>query len=183
MKKMRILKYQILLLTVLLSTGVNSQWCCLDSVFQIKDLSTINLRLLINGAVNNDLSSPGQGVCGVKIKFDHKFIGDLTMDLISPSGQRIQLIGPVGNSGNSDFSKWFVTFRRCQDTVNPDPGFKPVWDNIQSWGILGRFYSGTYKPHAACLEDFNMGSVNGTWTLTVRDDERFYEGKIESFCL
>ncbi len=179
---MRILKY-LFLLSSFISTDLTGQWCCLDSVFQIKDFSTVNLRLLIGGATNNNLSSPGQGVCGVKIKFEHKFIGDLTMELISPGGQRVKLIGPVGNSGNSDFSKWFVTFRRCQDTVNPDAGFKPVWDNIQSWGILGKFYSGTYKPNMGCLEDFNMGTVNGTWTLSVKDDERFYEGKIESFCL
>jgi subtilisin-like proprotein convertase family protein len=89
----------------------------------IQDLATVNLRTLISGAANNDLSSPSQGLCGVKIKFDHKFIGDLTIDLISPSGQRVRLIGPNGNSGNSDFSKWFVSFVPCGAVAVPDPGF------------------------------------------------------------
>jgi gliding motility-associated-like protein len=180
---MRILKWLILTVIIACTCNLYGQWCCFDSSFQILDKSTINVRLLISGAVNNNLASPNQGVCGVKVKFQHKFIGDVTMDLISPSGQRIRLIGPNGNSGNSSFSKWFVSFVPCASVAIPDPGFKKKWDNIQSWGILGKFYSGTYYPQNGCLEDFNSGTVNGTWTLSVTDDEKFYEGLIESFCL
>ncbi len=143
----------------------------------------MNLRFLISGASINDLSSPNQGLCGVRIKFEHKFIGDVTMELISPSGQRVRLLGPLGNSGRTDFTKWFISFVPCSATAVPDLGFKRKWDNLQSWGILGKFYNGTYYANMGCLEDFNMGPVNGTWTLSVSDAEKFYEGKIESFCL
>ncbi|MEI2693900.1 MAG: gliding motility-associated C-terminal domain-containing protein [Saprospiraceae bacterium] len=164
-------------------TELSGQWCCVDSTVLIKDKSTAALKLLISSALNNDLANPGQGVCGVRIQFEHEFIGDLTMDLISPSGQRLRLVGPIGNSGISDFSHWAVTFIPCADKSNPDKGFKMKWDNQQAWGIFGKFYNGTYYPEGGCLENFNLGSVNGIWTLEVHDDERFYEGKIESFCL
>jgi hypothetical protein len=105
------------------------------------------------------------------------------MDLVSPSGQSIRLVGPVGNAGRTDFTRWNVTFVPCNQTPIPDPGFKAKWDNIQGWGILGTFYSGTYHPNTGCLEDFNLGPVNGTWSLQISDGARFYSGFVESFCL
>ncbi|MDQ3142204.1 MAG: gliding motility-associated C-terminal domain-containing protein [Bacteroidota bacterium] len=137
----------------------------------------------MSGASNNNLSSPTQGVCGVRIKFNHKFIGDLTVVLISPAGETIRLIGPTGNTGKTDFTQWNVTFVPCAIQAVPDVGFKQRWDNLQSWGILGQFYNGTYYPNQGCLEDFDMGTVNGTWTLSITDAENFYQGVIESFCL
>ncbi|MBK9221365.1 MAG: gliding motility-associated C-terminal domain-containing protein [Saprospiraceae bacterium] len=176
------LGYLLVFLMVVLNDGF-AQWCCIDSSLIIKDKSTATLKLLITSALNNDLASQSQGVCGVRIKFDHKFIGDLTIDLISPAGQKVRLIGPLGNSGISSFSKWSVTFVPCGLQAIPDPGFKKRWDNQQSWGILGKFYSGTYYPQMGCLEDFNTGPVNGIWTLQIADAEKFYEGTLESFCL
>ena len=165
------------------SGGLLGQWCCIDTNLLIKDNFTQTLRLQISGAIDNDLASVSQGVCGVRIKFDHKFIGDLTINLSSPSGQTIGLIGPVGDSGFTFFSKWNVTFVPCGQKAVPDAGFKSKWDNLQFWGILGQFFNGTYYPHNGCLEDFNLGSVNGTWTLTLIDNDKGYEGNIESFCL
>ncbi|HMW39199.1 MAG: gliding motility-associated C-terminal domain-containing protein [Saprospiraceae bacterium] len=162
---------------------VRAQWCCIDTNLIIPDLSTQNLRFQIQGAVINDLSNPNQGICGVRLKFEHEFIGDLTADLISPSGQSIQLIGSVGKSGLTKFSKWNVTYVRCKQTAVPDPGFKQKWDNIQPWGILGSYFNGTYYPFGNCLESFNSGPVNGTWTLVLKDNDIFYAGKLEQFCL
>ncbi len=180
---MRTLKLVIFSFLFFFCTWLHAQWCCLDTLIPIKDKSTISDRLFINGAANNDLSSPNQGLCGVRIKFDHKFIGDVIIELIAPSGQKIRLLGPLGNSGRTDFTKWFISFVPCGSPAIPDLGFKAKWDNLQSWGILGKFYNGTYYPNMGCLEDFNIGPVNGTWTLSVSDAEKFYEGKIESFCL
>lgn len=177
-------RYLILLLLLILKVdNTFSQWCCIDTNLIIKDKTTQTLKFQISGALLNDLASPLQGVCGVRIKFDHKFIGDLTIELLSPSGQSITLIGPVGSSGNTNLSKWNVVFVPFSQIAIPDAGFKPRWDNIQPWGILGQFFNGTYYPHKGNLEDFNQGSVNGTWTLIVKDDDLFYEGHIESFCL
>ena len=176
-------KWIIWLLVGFWLTDLNGQWCCVDSTVLIQDKTTASLKLLISSALNNNLANIDQGVCGVRIQFEHEFIGDLTMDLISPAGQRLRLVGPIGNSGISDFSHWSVTFIPCGDKSIPDKGFKMKWDNQQAWGIFGKFYNGTYYPEGGCLESFDMGSVNGIWTLEVHDDERFYEGKIESFCL
>lgn len=159
------------------------QWCCIDTNFIIKDLSTGTLRFQISGAVNNDLASSSQGLCGVRLKFKHKFLGDLTMSLISPSGQKIDLVGPNGSKGITDLTTWNVSFVPCASTAVPDVGFKPKWDNLQNWGILGKFYNGTYYPFNGCLEDFNTGAVNGIWSLNITDAAMFYDGVLESFCL
>ncbi|MBK9642955.1 MAG: gliding motility-associated C-terminal domain-containing protein [Saprospiraceae bacterium] len=173
----------ILVFCFVLAIELSGQWCCIDTNLVIKDNLTQSLRLQISGAINNDLATTSQGLCGVRIKFDHKFIGDLTINLTSPSGQTIGLIGPVGDSGFTFFSKWNVTFVPCAQKAVPDVGFKAKWDNLQFWGILGQFFNGTYYPNKGCLEDFDLGSVNGTWTLTLIDNDKGYEGNIESFCL
>ena len=166
-----------------LQSPLYGQWCCSDSTLLIQDKKTNTSKLQISGLLNNDLNDPMQGVCGVRIEFEHQFVGDVTMELISPSGQRVKLLGPAGNSGFTSFSRWYITLIPCGETAIPDPGFKPRWDNEQSWGLFGKFYNGTYYPFQGCLEDFNLGPVNGTWTLSVRDDENFYQGKVLSFCI
>lgn len=180
---MRPFKQFILITLSAYASLLNAQWCCLDTLLKIPDRDTVSLKLNISGAFNNNLADPGQGLCGVRIRFNHKFIGDLVVELVSPQGQRVRLLGPIGNSGKTDFTKWFVTFVPCGSLAIPDFGFKAKWDNNQAWGILGKFYTGTYYPNTDCLEDFNLGPVDGTWTLSVSDNERFYDGSIESFCL
>ncbi|MEP7195457.1 MAG: gliding motility-associated C-terminal domain-containing protein [Saprospiraceae bacterium] len=163
--------------------AVTAQWCCIDTNLVILDESTQTLRFQINGAVKNDLSDTTQGICGVRLKFEHKFLGDLSVTLVSPSGQSVQLVGPVGKTTPTNFTKWNVTFIPCSQTAIPDKSFKQRWDNFQNWGILGNFYNGTYYPYMKCLEDFNSGPVNGTWSLIIKDEDMFYEGKLEQFCL
>lgn len=162
---------------------VYGQWCCSDSTHKIEDRKTITSKLQISGASVDNLADPRQGVCGVRLQFQHKFVGDVTMELISPSGQRVKLLGPAGNSGFTTFTNWYITLVPCGETAVPDPGFKPRWDNEQSWGLFGKYYNGTYYPFQGCLEDFNAGTVNGTWTLSVSDEEIFYEGELLSFCI
>ncbi len=115
----------------------------------IPDNDSTTVRISISGAVNNDLSSPGQGLCGVRIRFDHKYIGDLSIRLISPAGQSVSLIGPVGDAGFTFLSKWQVSFVPCNQQAVPDPGFSKMWNNLQPWGIFGQFYNGTYYPNQA----------------------------------
>lgn len=127
---------------------------------------------LINvmGADNNQLGQNGQGVCGVNIVFDHEYVGDLSIVLTSPSGQSVTLIGPIGLFGMTDFTSWAVSFVPCNDPATPDPGFSAQWNNNQPWGLFGN-YNGSYYPATGCLENFNSGPVNGTWTLTVTDGQ------------
>jgi len=142
---------------------------------------------LINvmGATNNTLGQNGQGVCGVNMTFDHEYIGDLSIVLTSPSGQSVTLVGPIGLFGTTDFTTWAISFVPCGDVANPDPGFTAQWSNNQAWGMFGN-YTGSYFPSNGCLENFNSGPVNGTWTLTVTDGQNndvgnFYDYEI-IFC-
>ena len=126
---------------------------------------------LINviGATNNDLSDPNQGICEIRLTFDHQYIGDLSITLTSPSGETIVLVGPIGLFGESDLSTWDVSFIPCADTPMPDFG-NGTWEN--SFLSLQNYeFTGSYHPLNGCLENFDSGPVNGTWTLTVTDGQ------------
>ena len=62
--------YLIILLLILKVESAFSQWCCIDTNLIIKDKTTQTLKFQISGALLNDLASPLQGVCGVRIKFN-----------------------------------------------------------------------------------------------------------------
>jgi len=159
-----------------------SAQCDLSSNFQIDDFSTTSVSISVEDAINNDLANTAQGVCGVFIELEHTHIGDLLVELISPEGQSVSLIGSVVNSGNTSATNWNVFFTSCTSPPSPDAGFAPVWDNNQNWGILGN-YSGTYYPFQGCLEDFNTGPVNGLWSLKITDANLFDVGTILNFSI
>ncbi|MEO6037886.1 MAG: proprotein convertase P-domain-containing protein, partial [Saprospiraceae bacterium] len=105
---------------------------------------------------------------------------DLSITLTSPSGQSVQLVGPIGFFGSTDFTDWNVTFLPCGDpSVAPDPGFSATWNNNQPWGMSG-MYTGSYYPNAGCLQNFS-GPVNGTWTLTVVDGQAVDVGNFYNY--
>ena len=121
------------------------------------------------GATNDNLSHPNQGICEIRLEFDHQYIGDLAILLTSPSGQEIELVGPIGMFGDTDLSSWDISFVPCAETPMPDLGFG-VWQNEELTAQNFQF-DGSYHPFGGCLEDFDMGPINGTWTLTVIDDQ------------
>ncbi|MCY7330769.1 MAG: proprotein convertase P-domain-containing protein, partial [Saprospiraceae bacterium] len=144
-----------------------------------------DFNISVQGATNNTLGSGGQGVCGVNMNFDHEYLGDLSIVLTSPSGQSVTLVGPIGFFGPTDGTEWDVSFVPCGNPVSPDGAFSSTWQNNQPWG-LNNTYSGTYYPASGCLQNFNSGSVNGTWSLTVTDGQavdvgNFYDYEI-IFC-
>lgn len=143
--------------------------------------TTTEFEYLIEGAVNNDLSNPDQGVCAVIIEFIPQHIWSLEMVLTSPGGQQVTLIGPNTNQfGFTGPFAWEITFLPCGAIVAPDPGFSPVWDNDQPWA-LGATYTGSYYPNSGCLEDFDIGAVDGTWTLSVDNNSPINTAEILDF--
>ena len=54
------------------------------------------------------------------------------------------------------------------------------WSNNQNWG-QNNSYGGSYFPNAGCLEDFNTGPVDGTWTLTVVDGQNNDVGNFNDY--
>jgi subtilisin-like proprotein convertase family protein len=155
-----------------------AQGCsCTDCPQYLPDLFQGNFNISVQGAANNILGQNGQGVCAVHLHFNHEYLGDLQIILTAPSGQTDTLVGPLGLFGATTFTNWDVTFVRCSDLAMPTSGFNSVWDNGQNWGTFGD-YMGSYYPHTGCLEDFNTGPVNGTWTLTIQDNQKNDTGNL-----
>lgn len=146
----------------------------------IEDFFTGDFTFSVISAANNDLSSTAQGVCGVRVEFEHEYLGDLSMELISPAGQKVQLIGPSGFFGGTEGTKWNIGFTPCLYPANPDPGFSAVWASNQLWGQSGS-YSGIYYPATGCLENFDEGTVTGDWTLRVFDNQSSDGGTVLGF--
>lgn len=147
--------------------------CGLDKTYTIFDkdnnqADTTDIKILVNGAKFNDLSTTQQGVCGVQIRFRHPFMKELFIELISPSGQKITLVGGDIFPTNTQLITWDVFFVPCNSSAAPDFGFQPVWENNQAWQNLTT-YRGQYYPHMGCFEDLNMGAVDGVWTIRCID--------------
>ncbi len=150
-----------------------SAQCGLNKTYVIHDefndqADTTNVSILVSGATINNLANPNQGVCGVKLRFRHNFMKELFIELISPSGQKITLTGGDINAYFTGLITWDVTFVPAAATAIPDAGFNDTWENDQDWLSLNT-YTGIYYPHIGNLENFNLGSVNGTWTLRCID--------------
>ncbi|MCC7467130.1 MAG: right-handed parallel beta-helix repeat-containing protein [Saprospiraceae bacterium] len=153
---------------------------CNNCPSTIEDFFTGDFNFSVVSAANNDLSTTSQGVCGVRVEFEHQYLGDLSMELISPAGQKVQLVGPNGFFGSTANTKWNIGFAPCLYPASPDPGFSATWNSNQLWGQSGA-YSGIYYPATGCLEDFNEGTVTGDWTLRVFDNQSNDGGAILGF--
>ena len=146
--------------------------------------STVTASLIIEDADINDLSDPAQGVCGVKLNFTHDNVREMIVKLISPSGQEVDLIGPISPTAQQTFnSEWNISYLPCNDAPIPDPGFSGTYTNEDPWFSFGfgNEYLGSYYPNVGCLEDFDSGPVNGLWSLEIFSFSQFYEGELLSF--
>lgn len=152
---------------------------CVNCPTEIPDSFFGEFIFSVGSAGNNNLANPSQGVCGVRIDFEHEYLGDLNMELTSPAGQTVQLVGPSGFWGSTEFSFWSIGFTPCGGTATPDPGFSAIWNSNQAWGEFG-IYTGIYYPSNGCLEDFNMGSVTGDWILRVTDNQAVDAGIVHN---
>jgi CHU_C Type IX secretion signal domain len=175
------LKYLISFIIMIWSFGSSAQ-CGLSKSYTIQDefndqADTTNISILVSGAAINDLADPNQGLCGVTLKFRHNFMKEMFIELISPSGQKITLTGGNINAYYTGLITWDVTFVPMSATAIPDPGFEEIWENDQDWLSLNN-YTGSYYPHIGKLEDFDFGTVNGTWTLRCIDFSDGDEGRL-----
>lgn len=177
--------WRLLLCTLLLPLGLWAQdECGLRDTLIVPVQSSGSFPFQIANYVNDDLSDPGQGVCGVNIFFIHQYVYDFRLTLTSPGGQSVQLIGPVNDQPRPQtlFTRWNIGFSACGETAVPDSGFPARWNNnVPANWTSGTLYRGTYYPNVGCLEDFNTGPVNGTWTISVQSDRPFAVGAISGF--
>lgn len=144
--------------------------CTIDLQAPINDLTTLVLPVQVEGLINDDLSG-SQSLCAVGLHFRHNYVGDVTIELISPAGQIVMLVGVVTDQiSPTNLITWDVQFIQCGFPASPDPGFSAQWDNNQSWQFLAT-YTGSYYPVSGCLEDFDTGSANGIWQLRIIDHD------------
>jgi gliding motility-associated-like protein len=176
-----------LLIILLMGTVLSmAQPCGLTDTLAIPANSSPTYAFEVFNIFNDDLSNPDQGICGVEIFFIHQFVDNLEISLTSPAGQTVELIGPNTDEQFSftPAARWRITFVPCSDIAEPDPGFLPTWSNNQPNNFAaGGQYSGSYYPFSGCLEDFNTGTVNGTWNINVTNDPSGNPGAILGFRL
>ncbi|MEZ4908833.1 MAG: hypothetical protein R2771_14615 [Saprospiraceae bacterium] len=137
------------------------------------------------GGENNDLSDPNQCVSKVHLKFKHQQRTELTIDLMSPSGQIVRLVGPYdptfqGVTGTLTFD---VDFVPCSEPSNPFPGTSEHFNTTDNWGFFSTYSGRIYYPWNYCLESFDSGTVNGTWSFIVHDHEAIYTGEILGYSI
>ncbi|RMD75095.1 MAG: hypothetical protein D6818_02230, partial [Bacteroidetes bacterium] len=151
---------------------------------------TVQICYDVTDAANDDLADPAQGICGVSLAFQHGNVEELSITLLSPAGQTVNLVGAPCNGPTitTIFSTWQVDFVPCGATASPDtiagvPIVSP-WDGCNDNNIwpIGN-YTGSYHPHAGCLEDFDTGPVNGSWCLLVQNTSSFYSASILDFSI
>ncbi len=154
------------------SSWCGAQNCGLEASLLIPLNDEITHTINVENYLEDSLASPTQGLCEVNIHFESQLLRDLEIDIVSPDGQRVNLIGPNTNSIEfSDFTpggQWDVRFVRCSDMAVPDFGFGAVWDHLVNDFPAGT-YTGSYYPFQGCLEDFDQGPVNGEWKIEVRN--------------
>ncbi|TNE51937.1 MAG: hypothetical protein EP344_16030, partial [Bacteroidetes bacterium] len=170
----RLIQVRLLITVIILSvwpywSAAQPGCSCTNCPQFMPDLFQGDFYIQVQNAANPVLGQNGQGVCGVVLHFSHEYVGDLLVTLTSPSGQTVTLTGPTGLFGETDGTTWDITFIPCGESADPDPGFNPVWNNNQNWGLFGG-YNGSYYPFDGCLEDLDSGPVNGQWTLSVTDE-------------
>lgn len=180
-------KWIILWIVIGLPVWAAAQVCGLEDTLYINPNSTHIFTIQIADVVNNNLSDPNQGICGVEIEFVHQFSKKLELWITSPGGTTVQLIGPNAPGANAFtfFARWDISFVPCSATAVPDLGYAAQWNNNQVLNFVsGGQYTGSYYPFIGCLENFNSGPVNGEWTITVvNDPSEFYGGAIVDFRL
>ncbi len=150
-----------------------------DTLIDIPDDETpIEFKLIVSGIQNDNLSSPSQCVKQVTLHYDHTSRTELTIDLVSPSGQKVGLVGPFVDKFylTQNAIEWDISFVPDSDLASPDNGKSERFDNDDDWYYKGTPYNGVYYPNSGSLEDFNLGTVNGVWTFVIHDHDRIYNG-------
>ncbi|HMP30273.1 MAG TPA: hypothetical protein PKD85_11780, partial [Saprospiraceae bacterium] len=172
-------RYLLFLIIFIKLTNLLGQNCFIQNL-NLPDGTVRSTPLVLSGT---DLTLSQDQICKINIRFKHESVNQLRIRLISPSGQSVQLIGPADALSNTIFPSptYDLTFIRCTENPDPEPGYSAVWNNNQTW--IGSRFSGSYHPHQGCLNDFNLGPISGTWQLEIQDVARFDEGVIECFSI
>ena len=151
--------------TVYLDTNGNGT---LDAGTTTVPSTNVPAPILDNATITNNLTV--SGVTGlvtdvnVNINISHTYDSDLTVDLISPAGQRVRLFSNNGGSGEN-----FV------NTVLDDEAPTAI-------GAGAAPFTGSFRP-IGLLSTFDGSSANGTWHLDVADTVALDSGTLNSWSI
>lgn len=167
--------YLLIILNVLVISLYGQNVCILNN-YEIADDRLAAIPIIVSGATT---SFSNDQICNISIKFTHESINQLTISLVSPAGQRLNILGPGTAPSNPSFPpiEYDVAFVQCAQMPMPDIGYQSRWNNGQVW--FGPRIQGSYYPFQGCLEDINTGNINGTWILEIEDVSAFDVGNIE----
>jgi len=124
-----------------------------SGVYDIPDAG----RLFVPIVVPNQVSRVTD--LNVTLNFQHQWLGDLDVYLISPSGKRVELFTDLTNNGTL-----------MTNTVLDDQANSSILTGSQP-------FTGRFKPEGK-LSDFIMESTAGTWLLEVNDDNSSDIGRL-----
>ncbi len=132
-------------------------------------------------------NAPSQAVItdiNVTVRGDHSFISDLNLALISPSGTTTTFLQNSNNcttTGNSDNIN--ATFDDQGDPFNcVHVSNIPIGDCSHDY-LNGAAISGTIQPQLNSFAIYNGETPNGTWMLSISDDDIDIGGCINEFIL
>ncbi len=147
----------------------------------------INIQGFDPGAKLDSLSQLNQ-VCAT---MEHSYLGDLILELISPSGQQVTLKGPGG--GSCDLGEPIATApvdgAASSTLTDPGTGYEYCWIATPTYGTMvaesnnytrnytdaqGNNYTDNYLPQGSYqstdpLSQLLGSDLNGTWTLEITD--------------
>ena len=174
---MKNILYMFLLLFI--GSNVTAQNCQVQGPIVIKPQGITEITFEVSGLTDDDLSG-NQSLCLVELGFNHNSVSTLEVEVISPAGQSVQLIGPgnVTSLGSTQFINWDVSFAATNFAALPDDTFGDRWDNGNAWEAFSN-YDGRYYPNNGDLEDMDTGSANGVWTIRIEDLSQFGNGTVD----
>lgn len=166
-------------LLLFISSKITAQNCQVNGPIPINSQGITEITFEVSGLLDDDLSGT-QSLCLVELGFSHNSVSTMEMNITSPAGQSIQLIGAANANplGSTQFISWDVTFASSNYPAAPDDGFGEAWDNANDWQAF-ETYDGRYRPFQGNLEDMNMGSANGIWTIEMEDLSQFGNGVLD----
>jgi hypothetical protein len=158
--------------------GINGQ------LYEIRDTTSFDINIEITDDNHTDFSGI-QGICGVRLNFEHTRLSDVRIELIAPNDSSVTLVGPALFPGTIQTLIPIghdLLFLPDSAVVTPAAGTNDTWTNlIPTWGSGPPLYSGSYYPNFGDLETaFEDTPVDGIWTIRVSDDFLNFEGTLFS---
>jgi len=100
--------------------------------YPVEPFDVFEFTVSIDSIARDDLADPLQGLCAISIEYEHQSVADMLIELESPAGQVVTLIGPLANGDLTFFTQWNISFLPCAATPDPDLNFGDQYSNLYS---------------------------------------------------